>query len=690
MTAAPNPAALLIYIFCAISGIVVERRFLLNSLVKRILLIYSVAAAQIMISVELLSIAKALTGWSLIFLNCGLTAIVLMGLRRLGVEGRSGWRELVARACTDLRVARKDWPTGALFVVAAGFFVMVAAVGWMMLPYNDSYHFEMPRFWLQNESAYPFPCHNPRITTITFLSEAMELPGFVSFRNDAAVLAATIIAAMLVMATLYSLARRLGASVIAAAAAATVSVGYMTFASSIYTAAAEMLLSGAFFGGSVIFLMDVWANDDERPATIGELGCSIFLFVMACGAKNPTTVVAPFYLICLAIASWRMLTRQFGKVDRIAGKMAFTFVAAGLIGLLCSGVAWNYGANKIYFGANGMPRLMKSVVSHNYRPQEVWTRLARGGVLVAYDTLWMPKSLRETYKSVAAKTVRLLGGEESLPEDDPYYSFEADPMKGFGPLGIILLIPGLIVGVALSIRALRKSPTSIGTPALNVLTLTTLAIAAFVMVHLVLRWQSIGMVRLMFPILVAAAPLTALLLERRWLRVMAVGLLAMVGAILFVYTSGLVSRRVGRTDGIFFKAIAKLQNDRATTLTYQWKNQGARKFVRREHYTYREIYDTVLAGLRQPCTIGFIGDENSECLYLFGKRAQNRIIPMVDAVNEHQVMNVSGDQFDYVVAATDFEQAQNWARGYGFAQIFTCTGPKGEIAIAFEKIRAQN
>jgi hypothetical protein len=164
----------------------------------------------------------------------------------------------------------------------------------------------------------------------------------------------------------------------------------------------------------------------------------------------------------------------------------------------------------------------------------------------------------------------------------------------------------------------------------------------------------------------------------------------MIGAILFVYCSGLISRRVGRTDGAFFKTIAKLQNDRATTLTYQWKDQPARQFVRREHYTYREIYETTLDGLRQPCAIGFIGDENSECLYLFGRRAQNRIIPMVDAVNEHQVMNVSGDEFDYVVAATDFDQAQNWAREHGFAQIFTCTGPKGNIAMAFEKVRAKN
>src|ERR1051325_60296 len=117
MTAAPNPAALLIYIFCALSGIAIERRFLLNSLVKRILLIYAIAAAQIMISVEALSIARALTGWNLIFLNGGFTAVALIIFwRRPPIEGRPAWRELTSRAASDLRLARKDWPTGALFI----------------------------------------------------------------------------------------------------------------------------------------------------------------------------------------------------------------------------------------------------------------------------------------------------------------------------------------------------------------------------------------------------------------------------------------------------------------------------------------------------------------------------------------------------------------------------------------------
>src|SRR4051812_19878653 len=267
MTAAPNPAALLIYVLCAISGIAIEHGFLLNSLLKRVLVIYSVAAAQIMISIQLLSIGRALTDWNLLFLNCGLTAILLVGqLRRPPVEGRQPWRELVCGAARDVRLALKDWPTCGLLVVAAGCFLLASVVGWIMVPFNDSYHFEMPRFWLQNQSALPFPCHNPRITTIAFLSEAIELPGFISFRNDKSVSVAAIAAGLLAVWTIYALARRLGASLNASVAAAAISVGYMTFASTLYTSAAEMFLSGVFFGGSVIFLMDAWSQQARNRA----------------------------------------------------------------------------------------------------------------------------------------------------------------------------------------------------------------------------------------------------------------------------------------------------------------------------------------------------------------------------------------------------------------------------------------
>jgi hypothetical protein len=595
-------------------------------------------------------------------------------LRRPPVEGRQPWRELVCGAARDVRLALKDWPTCGLLVVAAGCFLLASVVGWIMVPFNDSYHFEMPRFWLQNQSALPFPCHNPRITTIAFLSEAIELPGFISFRNDKSVSVAAIAAGLLAVWTIYALARRLGASLNASVAAAAISVGYMTFASTLYTSAAEMFLSGVFFGGSVIFLMDAWSQQARNRAPAMELGFSVFLFVMGCGAKNPTTLVAPFYLFFLAVALRRL--RGDAQVFRM---QLVTIVAAGLLGLLCSGVAWNYGSNKIYFGEKGMPRLMKSTISHAYGPRDIWTRLCRGAVAIIYDTVWVPKSARDTYKRASELTVKALGGKSSLAEDDNYFLFKPDPMKGLGPLGIVFFVPALIAGCAQSVRASRARSGSV-----NVATLTALSIASFVMCHVILRWQSIGMVRLMFPFVIAGAPLAALLFEKRVIRVCALGLLMVVSAVFFVYLSGVVSRRLDRSDGAFFKAIAKLQNQHATLLHYRWDDKPAREVIRREDFNLHEVFAIVLAGFRQPCTIGFIGNENSECLYLFGQQAQNRIVPLVDAREEEQIMEAPTAEIDYVVAADRFERAKTWAETHGFEQIFTCSDEKGEVALAFK------
>jgi hypothetical protein len=420
--------------------------------------------------------------------------------------------------------------------------------------------------------------------------------------------------------------------------------------------------------------MDAWSQQGRNRAPAMELGFSVFLFVMGCGAKNPTTLLAPFYLFFLAVA-----LRKLRGEPHLFRKQLVTIFAAGLVGLLCSGVAWNYSSNKIYFGEKGMPRLMKATISHVYAPRDIWTRLCRGAVAIIFDTVWVPKSARDTYKRVSELTVKALGAKSSLAEDDNYFSFKPDPMKGLGPLGIVFFVPALVVGCAQSVRAWRARSGSV-----NVATLTALTIASFIMCHVILRWQSIGMVRLMFPFVIAGAPLAGLLFEKRVVRSFAVGLLMMVSAIFFVYLSGVVSRRLDLRDGALFKAIAKLQNQHATLLRYRWNDQPTREVVQREDFTLREVYTVVLGGFRQPCTIGFIGNENSQCLYLFGNQAQNRIVPLVDAREEEQIMEAPTPELDYVVAADRFDRAKTWAETHGFEQVFTCSDEKGQVALAFK------
>jgi hypothetical protein len=538
----------------------------------------------------------------------------------------------------------------------------------------------MPRFWVQRHTILPFPVHNPRIVTLSFLSEALQLPGYLYAPLNKIPEAATLVAGLLCLWTIFSLTRRIGAGVEASLCATAVSLGYTNFALSIFQSGAEMVLTGALFGGSILFLVDLRENRTSKTFPLAEVGCSIFLFVMACGAKNSTIALSPVYFVLLAIASSRAgLSRR-----AISARMAGAVMVAGLGGLLCSGVAWNYASNKLWLGKRGLPTLIQSTVARDYKPRQIWTRLCRGGVLLAFDTIWVPKSIRPKYAKISESTLKLLGGHASLPEDDDYYSFRPEPQRGLGILGIAFFIPALILGSSRSLSLLRHGPTALSPHAFTILALALLAIAAFVVCHVLLRWPTIGLLRLMFPFLIAGAPLTALLFERKWLRIPALALLMISAGMFSVFWMGNAGRRMGWTEKPFFQKLARLQNPHTLPVRYSWKGQSAREFIAKEDFSMREIHSTFLAGIASPATIGFIGNGNSECYYLFGPHAENRIVPLVDTRDEDNIMDVPSVSLDYVVADSKFAQAREWAQANGFEEAFTSSTEKGEYVVAFK------
>src|SRR5262249_40305469 len=155
-------------------------------------------------------------------------------------------------------------------------------------------------------------------------------------------------------------------------------------------------------------------------------------------------------------------------------------------------------------------------------------------VLIAYDTIWLPRIARSKYASLCEATVKALGGKKELAEDDEYYYFKDKaivPSKGLGLLGIAFFLPGVMLACARCFRGGSFGHFFESGPRFNMTLLVLMTIGSFFICHLVLRWQSIGMLRLMFPFVVAGAPLAALLLEKRCLRLPAVVLLVISGAI---------------------------------------------------------------------------------------------------------------------------------------------------------------
>jgi hypothetical protein len=117
---------------------------------------------------------------------------------------------------------------------------------------------------------------------------------------------------------------------------------------------------------------------------------------------------------------------------------------------------------------------------------------------------------------------------------------------------------------------------------------------------------------------------------------------------------------------------------------YQWKDQQPRDLVIREDYSSREIYQVLLAGIHQPCTIGFVGHQDSDMTYLFGPGYRNRVVPLVDARNPGPLIEPPVN-LDYLVAADRFSSIRPWVAARGFEELFNATNAKGELLVLFQK-----
>ncbi len=188
----------------------------------------------------------------------------------------------------------------------------------------------------------------------------------------------------------------------------------------------------------------------------------------------------------------------------------------------------------------------------------------------------------------------------------------------------------------------------------------------------------------MCPFLIAGGPLCGLLFGKRWLRMAALGLLVVSSAMFFTLWLGNVSRRLGWGDKEAFKLIARLQNHHELAVQYQWDGQAVCRLKMQEDYTFREIYEKLLEGLRQPCSIGFVGFMNAECVYLFGRQFQNRVVPLVDSRAFDRILEPPAD-LDFLIAVDKFAGMSAWAAAHGFQQVFEATGPNGVLLVALEK-----
>jgi hypothetical protein len=657
---------LLIYLLCLTSGACCESRLSLDNLLERILMVFTLAAGQLLLAIQCLSLVTWLTASGLIVANV-LFTLLFVGLSRLWppADERRSWKILLVNVRQEFAAHRGEPLVLVLLAVALVSIVIHCALGAWMVPNGDPYHIEMPLYWIQNHSIAHFPIENPRVNTTAFLGEALTLPGFMYFHTSAMMVVTSFGAGILSLGIVFSLARRMGCSVGASLCAAAITTGFTDFALTFLTVTNGNYLAGMWAGASLWFLINSRPSESLAKPQLTRLGCSVFCFLMACGAKNTIPLLAPLYLIALVATLGGFLFKR---------SAILTLGLCGGIALLCSGVLWSYLSNKLWYGNARGPEFMQNHITREFGFRPVWTRLSRGAVLMVFDTVWVPKPTQKAYADVCGKAVRLLGGQEQLGEDEIFYNFEEKTrtsLKGCGLVGIAFLLPGMAVGLKRCLGKKRFAGNQTGSTRLNICLVLLFAFGSFAMCHAVLHWQSIGLLRLMPVFSLVGAPLCGLLLEKTWPRAVALGLLLLSTVMFLTFDLSMVGRRLsGADENILFKMITRLEKKHSITFKYQWSGRAPQELLVHEDYTCREICQQFLEGIAQPTVIGFAGGVNSDTRWLFGRDWRNKIIPLVDDRKPDQLLEPPEDVEYLVFSAYHYSDPHEWALKHNYSPLF--------------------
>jgi hypothetical protein len=672
---------LLLYCLCFISGFALEQKLLLNRLLLRLICGLSLGACQLLCSIQMVSPFSALTPAGLLIANLGLT-VCLLGFASLFPRqpSRKPWRELLVQFWNETRVSA-DPLSFVMIVVAVLAMLIQSTLGALAQPIGDIYHFEMPLYWTENQSIRPFPVENPRVGAVAFAGEALALPGYVCMHSGIMFFIITLIAAALTLGVIFSTSRALGFSFPASLCAAALPLGFTDFGQTFISIRAGAYLACLWAAGAVLFLLEAKHETGSNTQRFTFLGCSAFCMALCCGAKNSMMLLLPVYVLAAAWAFRRELLQI-----RILGVLA----GMGLMGLICSGVAWNYVHNLSWYGSLQGPPFLRTFSSHDFHPRAAWTRIVRGGVLLCADTIWVPKKVRSAYVKVVQTAASLLGAQPRLAEDNDIFNFEPasiGPTKGLGLVGILFFLPAL--GVAMWRSASFFKPIESQQKRCDTAVVLIMTIGAFVMCHLAFRWQWLGVLRLMPAFGVLGAPLCAALLESKWCRSIALVLMLASCGMFLMLNLSVVCRRIpvlGNSPVGHF--VSRFTNEHTLPAEYSGTDGIPHPMIIRENYTQREVIRKFLAGIPQPAKIGFVGHESFEAYYLFGRKFSNRVIPLVDSRFPDRILDPpTGIQ--YVVVGLPTPKTDQWATAHHLVQVFQATAEGTCLLKAFAPAQAR-
>ena len=674
---------------------ILESRLSLNSLLERAIMIFTLAAGLLLVSVQWLSLATGLNREGMML--AGVVTVSLAWCARMAWRApasRRSWEDLLTVKRAELAAEKDGRLVGTLFLLAAGVTGLYAIAGAFMIPLGDPYHFERPLFWMQNQSIEPFITHDPRITSTAFVGEVLGLPGFVFCHSGRMWLVVVWLAGILSLGVVYALARRLGCSPRASGVAMMLPLGVFSWQQYFIEADAAMCLAGLWVGASVLFLMRCGGAVELSGEILTRLGCSVFCFVLGCGAKNTTVFLAPAFLLALVICLRRLL---------LDAKVLRVLALWGMAGMLCSGIPWSFAYNYKWYGnVSGPPFLQRHLSSDRSLPA-IWTRCCRGTVLFFFDMTWLPRPMDKTYEAFCQKAARLLGGKGELAEDGDFFNFrDIQPGEGIGLIGPLIVLPAFIYGLARLRRDRRGASLEDWFSGHRDFLLLFLLVTSYsFFCHMLLRWQSIGLWRLMPAFRVLIVPVCGLLLEKRWHRI---AVLTLVGWCVLVSASAnlaMVENRFAadrlesesKNNGMLQTFFSLGGKRPPLEVEYRWENEAPKKMLLHEFYNSREIALMFLRRARHPAVIAFAGEVTSDAYYFFGPDLCNQITPLVDNRKPEQLLEPPTNA-DYLIFAQNYvidPVKQNlWAMRHGYKPFLQVNRERECLFLAFQKNPVQN
>jgi len=164
-----------------------------------------------------------------------------------------------------------------------------------------------------------------------------------------------------------------------------------------------------------------------------------------------------------------------------------------------------------------------------------------------------------------------------------------------------------------------------------------------------LRWQSIGVMRLMLSCSVLVLPLCTRWLESRWTRSLALIVAAVSIGMYSIWGGGLRLRRFDPTGKLALsRALEKLQRAHTTVLSFRWQGEPVEPVQIYDRIWRREMYEHVMERIPQPVVFGIVGGYNTQAYWLFGEHYRNRVLPVNDC-RELQAHNPAPDNVQYLI-----------------------------------------